>query len=242
MVGFPDIPFAPGIPAIPRAPGAIGAVVELLLTDALSLFSGLGSPTWGLFLDGQAVVTAESVISFEFQKTARISDFQVEEGGFESYNKVQRPREVRLRFSTGGSPADRQALLESAEAAMASLDLMDAVSPEAIYQSVNPVHMDYRRTAQNGVGLLTVDIFCEEVRVLSSSTFTTNTNSTAANASTAGSTAASSSTGTTFSDRFTGTAAIVSPQSPSAASPLNGGVVQPVTASPGQFNLSDALP
>ncbi len=176
MAGFPDIPFAPGIPAIPRAPGAIGAVVELLLTDALSLLSGLGSPAWGLFMDGSPVVTAESVVSFDFRKAARISSFQVEEGGFESYNKVQTPFDVRLRFSTGGSPADRQDLLESAQAAVASLDLMDAISPEATYSNVNPVHMDYRRTAQNGVGLLIVDIFCEEVRVLSSSTFTTNTN------------------------------------------------------------------
>lgn len=226
MAGFPNVPIAPGVPSLPRAAGVIIAGVQLLVSDALGLLGAFGEPTWGLFLNSQPVVTAESVASFDFKKSAQIPNFPVENGGFESYNKVQKPFDVRLRFATGGTPADRQALIESAEAAVDSLDLMTAVTPEAIYENVNPTHMDYRRSAINGVGLLVVDVFCEEVRVKASSTFTTNTSST-----TGASTGTSSTASGTFNSRFPSTSDIVAARSPGAAPLVNGGVAQPAPAS-----------
>lgn len=219
---FPNVPFAPGVPPLPRLPGALGVVVDLILSDALSLLAGLGDPQWGLFLDGFPVVEAESVVSFEFKKGAQVANFPIEGGKFEAYDKVQRPFDVRLRFSTGDTLSARQELLESAQAAVDSLELMDAVSPEAVYENVNPTHMDYRRTAQNGVGLIVVDIFCEQIRTTATSTFTSsNTNSSLAPTS-----------GLTTNDTTTEisvrpAAAIVSPQSASASPLTNVGTVQP---------------
>lgn len=173
MLGFPNVPFVPGVPALPRPPGFVGAVVDLVIQDALSIL-GLGfEQEWGLFLDGFPAVTAESVVSFEFKKGYSIADYPVEEGSFESYNKVQRPFDVRLRFSTGGTTADRQDLLESIDAICDSLDLFDAVTPESTYESLNPISYSYRRSAGSGLGLLIVDVFCEQVRVTASASFTT---------------------------------------------------------------------
>lgn len=231
---------ANGLPALPGAQGSVPAVTQLLASDAPNLFSGLAGPAWGLFLNNSPVVTAESVVSFDFKKSASISSFQVENGGFESYNKVQKPFDVRIRFATGGTPADRQALLESAQAAVKSLDLMDAVTPSAVYANVNPVHLDYRQTSDKGVGLIQVDIFCEEVRVLASSTFTTNTNVTGTGApNSVGNTASANQA---VSDRFLTTAPIVAPASPSAAPVVSNGTVQPIPAAPGQFDLSSSIP
>ena len=230
---FPNVPNVPGVPALPRLPGAVPAVVQLLVADALSLFAGFGSTQWGLFLNGLPVVTAESVVSFDFKKGANISNFPVENGGFESYNKVKRPFDVRLRFSTGGSLADRQALLDSIDDAVDSLDLMDAVTPEVTYQNVNPIHYDYRRTAINGVGLLIVDVFCEQVRVTASTSFTSQQSSNSG---------IQNSDGTTTVISVRPAASIIAPQSPSASPQVNGGTVQPVPASPGQFDLSQAVP
>ena len=219
---FPNVPFAPGVPPLPRIPGAIGVVVDLILSDALSLLAGLGEQQWGLFLDGAPVVEAESVVSFEFKKGAQVANFPIEGGKFEAYDKVQRPFDVRLRFSTGDTLAARQDLLESAQAAVDSLELMDAVSPEAVYENVNPTHMDYRRTAVNGVGLIIVDVFCEQIRTTATSTFTSSsTNSSLA-----------PTTGLTTNDTTTEisvrpAAAIVNPVAPSAAAMVNGGTVQP---------------
>lgn len=228
MVGFPNVPIAPGVPPLPRLPGSIPAVITLLVQDAISLF-GLGVPQqWGLFLNGAPAILAESVVSFEFKSGANISDFQVEQGGFESYNKVQRPFDVRLRFSTGGTAQDRQALLASLEQAKQSLDLYDAVTPEMTYESVNVIDYSYRRTAQNGFAMIVVDVLCEQVRQQATSSFT----STGTSSTTSTSSASTSSAGT-----GTGTITIrpvTDPQSPSAAPQINDGVVQPATPTAAQ--------
>lgn len=234
-MAFPNVPNVPGVPAVPRLAGALSAVVQLLTADSQSLFAGLDGPVWGLFLNNAPVVTAETVVSFDFKKGSTITSAPIEGGGFESYNKVRKPFDVRIRFATGGSASDRAALLATVDEVCDSLDLVDAVTPETIYPSVNPLYYDYRRTAEKGLTLLQVDVFCEQVRVRASSTFTTtNTGAPAA--------ASSSATGTTFNDRFPTTAPIVAPLSPSAAPVVNGGTVQATPAAPGQFDLSQALP
>lgn len=240
---FPNVPFAAGVPAIPRAPGFVGAVIDLLVADALNLLGLSGSQQqWGLFLDGFPVVSAESVLSFEFKQGFKIASFPVEPpstgspGTFESYDKVEMPYDVRLQFSTGGTPEDRQALIDSARAAVASLDLMDAVTPTQTFQSLNPTRLSYRQTATNGVGLIVLDLFCEQVRSTASSTFTTAQQSGATTGGTGFDTSAST---TDISVRPAAT--ITNPQSPSAFPQVNGGTVQPSNA-PGQFDLSQALP
>lgn len=241
-MSFPNVPNVPGVPALPRLPGAVAAVVDLLVADALSLFSGFAAPEWGLFIDGGSAVTAESVVSFEFKQGFSISNFPVEGGLFESYNKVQRPFDVRLRFSTGGTLADRQELLASVAAAVNSLDLMDAVTPEATYSNVNPVHYDYRRTSVNGVGLLVVDVFCEQIRAVAASNFT-NVSQPSASSGTSGTTGTSSNSSSnapgSFNDRFP--ASISSPQSPSASPQVSGGTVQPQMPTPAQQTAIDGV-
>lgn len=247
-MAFPNVPNFPGVPPLPRLPGVVPAIIDLLTGDAGSLFGGLSAPVWGLFLNGEPVVTAESVVSFDYKQGYGLSSYQVEPNAFETYNKVQKPFSVRLRFSTGGTPADRAALIATAQAAVDSLDLMDAVTPEVTYTSLNPIDIDYRRTAQKGVGLLVVDLLCEQVRVTASSSFAQNPASTATGAD--GTTTGSTGAPTTGAVPFTttsgatpfSTASIVSPISPSASPQVNGGTVQPLSAAPGQFDLSQALP
>lgn len=232
MVFFPNIPFAPGVPAIPRAPGALGAVIDLVITDALSLL-GLGAAQeWGLFFNGAPAVVAESVVSFDFKKGSSITTAPTEDGAFESYNKVRRPFDVRLRFSTGGTPADRQALLDSVDAVCESLDLFDAVTPEATYENLNPIDYSYRRTASAGQGMIIVDMLCEQVRVTATSSFTST--STGSTTTTSGGT--SNVVGTV---KFRDTpGSINQPQAASAAAQTNDGTVQPVAPTQSQ---SDAI-
>lgn len=176
-MAFPDVPIAPGVPPLARAAGVVFDVISLLTQDAVSIFDSLGPQQWGLFLDGVPVITADSVVSFGYKEEWRIPTYPIEGGSFESYNKVQMPFDVRMRFATGGSIAEKEAFLASVAAVIGSLDLFDAVTPEMVYQSVNPVHYDYNRTASNGVGLLVVDLWCEQVRVTASSQFTDSTKS-----------------------------------------------------------------
>lgn len=145
--------------------------IEPLADDAVSVAADPAQQNWGIFLNGEPVVDADCVVSFEYRQDWKISDYPVEQGGFESYNKVATPYDVRVRYANGGSEQNRQALLTTAETIGASLDLYSVVTPEKTYRSANVTHYDYRRTSNNGVGLIQVEFWLEEVRVTAVTTF-----------------------------------------------------------------------
>lgn len=163
---FPAVPFAIGVPVMPRAPDALVGFgsVPMLLADFLGVFDS-GSD-WGIFdQDGQSVVPHDSVVSFDYRQEYAISDYPVERGGFQSYNKVAVPYDVRFRFTSYGSQAARADFLDTLTSAAASLDLFTATTPDALYQSANIVHFDYHRESRNGgVGMLVVDVLLREIR------------------------------------------------------------------------------
>ena len=84
-------------------------VTTLLVSDLVNQFAAIFGPQRGIFLEGIPVVTAESVISFEYRQDYTIADYPVEGGVFESYDKVQVPFLAKIRFAQGGSTADREA-------------------------------------------------------------------------------------------------------------------------------------
>lgn len=163
MPSFPTVPIAPGVPPVPRLIGSFAASAPILLTsDAVSLFTGSAGPQWGLYQGGSPVVTAESVVGIEYRQDWRVADYPIEQGAFQSYDKVQTPFGVRLRFAAGGSSESRQALLDSIAAIAGTTDLYDAVTPDATYQNVNINHYDYRR--QDGrAGLIIIDVWAVQI-------------------------------------------------------------------------------
>lgn len=208
---FPNVPNVPGVPPLLRNPNAIFSTVALLAADVSFLLGLFAGPQWGLFNSGgDLVVTADSVTSFDFKKDWTVSNYPVEPNAFASYDKVETPFNVRIRFASGGSEFDRRALINSIERIAASLELFNAVTPEKVYTSVNVMHFDYDRTAVKGVGLLVIDVWCIQVRVAQDAAFT------------------SSGTGTPSS---TAQLSGINTKSPSGASPISSGTVQPKDAS-----------
>ena len=161
--GLPPLPFGVNV--------YVG--VAILTADAISL-PGSTPQQWGLYLDGEPVVVADNVLAFGFKKAARISKYPQEQGAFASYNKVATPAEPRLRYSTGGTLADRQAFLASIDALIGDLNLYDVVMPEMTYQNYNVVNYDFDRNADNA-GLLEIDVWLEEIVVAGASTFSNTT-------------------------------------------------------------------
>ncbi|MGJ2408975.1 hypothetical protein ACR8FJ_22715, partial [Salmonella enterica subsp. enterica serovar Paratyphi A] len=136
---------------------------ELLIADALSLIFRGGVSAWGIYRGGAPVVVSDNVVAFNFRKQWAISDYPVERGAFESYDKVEVPYGVQFRFSAGGSEAKRQALLSSIAAIAGDLNLYDIVTPDRVYLNANIERFDYSQTATNGVGLLQVDVTAIEI-------------------------------------------------------------------------------
>lgn len=114
---------------------------------------------------------------------------------FLSYDKVTVPFEVKLRFSQGGGASaianlaselgvqlpsffgaagtgltQRQAFLNQIEAISGTTQLFNAVTPEKVYPNVNVVHYDYHRAAEQ-VGIIVVDIWCQEVLLTEAAEF-----------------------------------------------------------------------
>lgn len=159
----------PGLP--PLLSGFTITSPTLLLQDAFDALTGQDAPQWGIFQDGVAVIEADNVLSFEYKQEWSVSDYPVETGGFQSYDKVSRPFDAKLRFSCGGSEDARIEFLQSISDVASTTDLYDVVTPEQTYESANITHYDYRRTSTNGVGLLIIDIWLVEIREATSAEF-----------------------------------------------------------------------
>lgn len=184
---FPNVPNVPGVPPLLRNPNLASAALSLLVNQAIRFLVAPFSAQWGIYLGGAPVVLADSVVSFGYKQDWTVADYPVEEGAFESYDKVETPFGVRVRFASGGSTANRQALLDSIAAIADDLNLYDVVTPEAVYTSCNITHYDYHRDAKSGVGLMIVDVWLVEVRVTATAAFANTKSPTAAGTTNGGS-------------------------------------------------------
>ncbi len=137
----------------------------LMIADAINLPNST-SPQWGIFRNSQPVVIAQTIMDFNYKEEWALSDYPLEKGAFETYNKVYIPFDARFRFVSGENEENRTALLESIMAIAPDVNLYDVVTPTRIYRSVNITHYDYRRTSRNGLGLLHVDVWCLQVKVV----------------------------------------------------------------------------
>jgi hypothetical protein len=155
--------------------GAFGALPDALTGDSEGVQNiATQQGQWGIFnKDGTLAIMPDSIKSIEYNQTWRLPNYPMEQGAFQSYNKVQMPFDVRVSLTKGGNDADREYFLDSIELAANSINLYDVVTPDMVYKNVSIEHIDYRRTATNGVKLLTVDLSLLEIRVPSSSSSNT---------------------------------------------------------------------
>lgn len=168
---FPDVPIAKGVPSVFRAVGSVETQLVSLAADVSSIL-GTTPPQWGIYSDGgDDLLQPDSMMSFEVQKEASISNYPIEEGDFRSYNKVQRPYEARVSATKGGTSSDRTNFLLRVENLQATTETCTIVTPERTYVSANVVRFDYGRHASEGAELLMVNLQIEEIRQTVVSTF-----------------------------------------------------------------------
>jgi hypothetical protein len=168
----PDVPFSNGVPAVFRDPTRVVFTIRLIEADVLTVLRTFGPPEWGVFSTaGAPVLIPDSIVAVDIRREWRISTYPVEQGGFQSFDKVQLPGDARVRMSVSGALA-RGPFLEQLDQVSKSLDLFTVVTPDAVYPSVNIIHYDYRREQRSGASLLSVDLWLQEVRVTAQTQFT----------------------------------------------------------------------
>lgn len=162
------MPVVPKVPGVPALSSYLANAVPLIFADAIAfLFGGPANP-WGIFLNGSPAFEFESFNSFAYKKEFVIADYPIEgsggASGFMSYDKVELPFECRVRLISGGSEADREALLAEIDAAAADLELYDIVTPERLYQNCNIQRVGVERTSTDGVGVIKIDVVFQQIR------------------------------------------------------------------------------
>lgn len=200
-IPYPNVPQLPGVPALARgnnakfAGAALNIVGQLLPLDLFgttwgivksnsapttsatkanffqNLFAGASSK---LATKGTVLLRPDSFIDFEYRKDQKIPTYPMQDGAFQSYNKVALPFDIRLTVTCSGNGKMKKGpFLEAVNNLLNGLDLVDIVTPDATYKSCNLIHVDYRRDATNGATIIIAQLWFQWVRIVSKST--TNT-------------------------------------------------------------------
>lgn len=168
LIPFPNVPNVPGVPNIPRDP--LGAITSIgAIVGNINARAQIGEPVeavYGIFdEDGNAVIVPDTIQAFAFQSDYSLSNFPIEQGGFNTYNKVQNPFQNRVLVVKGGNDSDRAEFLATVEGVLASTQLYSIVTPETTYVGVNMVGMSLSRTNRDGANMLIIDLQFIEVRL-----------------------------------------------------------------------------
>lgn len=194
---FPNVPRLPGVPQLLRSPQFPASVAPVLSAAAAvgALWRALFAlPKWGVFKqqtpteneDGietvtvvgelRPVVSADSVLDFGYRNEVDIPDFQLQDGSFANYNRVNLPYEASVRLTKGGSEEDRRKFLDQIQTIMESLELYQIITPERTYRNVNPVRFELIRRGASGAYFLTeVDLYFREIRTVTAQYTNTST-------------------------------------------------------------------
>lgn len=149
---------------------------------------------------GTVLVTPDTCRSLEYKGEYRICDYPIEQGGFSSYNKIALPYDLRLVLCCAGGdlvqqlasglladadsyinslintnfsqPMSRSAFILACEQLLASLTLVDVVTPDRTYESLNCIHFGYNKTKATGAGMVIADLWFREVRQSVSANYT----------------------------------------------------------------------
>ena len=113
-------------------------------------------------LTGTYALEPDSFVKFEYKKDNKIPNYPIEQGSFQTYNKVALPYEVKLTITKNGSISP---FIVKINELLNSTALLTIVTPDAIYKTTNLVHFDYRKEARNGAVLLIAELTFQEVRI-----------------------------------------------------------------------------
>lgn len=195
-IQFPNVPSVPGVPDLIRKSGDLAPVVR----GALGIIQGSfwnalkGTQLWGIYEAGSteamfgnpsgktpkqlyfSFLTKQdfqvSVLSIDLGADSMVSDFPVERGSFANYNKVLRPKMIRVSYAVNGSNTEKADFLNALEDARDNTTLFDVLTPEKHYHDYTISSFNYSRSADSGSNLMIFDIVLNEIRQVQAAYFT----------------------------------------------------------------------
>ena len=139
----------------------------MILTDFLNK-----GKSW--IVRGQsAAVDFNSMQEFSAEKSSRLPDEPIEKGSFATYNRIIEPRAITCRLSIEGGASKLQSAIDRLTDLCENNETITLTTPEQSYKNLMLESFDYRRDAQNGRGVLFVDLRFKEIREVKSAQTTT---------------------------------------------------------------------
>lgn len=155
-----------GIPnLLKKAPKAIAiTLLGNLLNSAYDFF--FPGAKWGIYAHGSETLLMgfNSVVEMAVTGESVVSDYVIETGSFESYNKVEMPNTYNLRMSQDGSLETRSLTLDWLSAQIKDTELFDILTPEKVWQKVTLISFKNNRNSDSGAAMLVVDCIFQEIR------------------------------------------------------------------------------
>ena len=183
-IQFPSVPLTEGVPNLARSANSLlqttGATGHAMgLTGGLAgtflgqYLNSMLAPTYALIdSKGKKVIQPDGPGEFEMKGDSSVSTYPVEEGGFQSYNKVLAPEDLNLSLLCGGQgPMSREAFLSACAKLKSDPVVIKLVTPDRVFPYVTCTGMSYKKSARSGVTLLSVSLTFKEVRVVATASF-----------------------------------------------------------------------
>jgi hypothetical protein len=166
LIPYPNIPALPGVPALARSNNAkfVGAALNIV---GQLLPADLFGPKWAILSStGSPFIQPDSFVAFEYREERKIPTYPMEKGGFQSYNKVAMPFDIRVTVTCSGNGKTKKAnFLTKLQEGMDSTELLKINTPEREYDNCNLIHVDYRKESMHGATLIIAQLYFQQIRI-----------------------------------------------------------------------------
>ncbi len=166
LIPYPDVPPLPGVPKLNAS--SAGYVAAALTVVGELLPANLFGPQWAI-LDqktGQRLLQPDSFVAIEYREEHKIPNYPIEQGSFQSYNKVALPYDIKLTVSCGGNGAMTiPQFLTAIDSMLQNLTIVSITAPPDSFPLTSLVHVDYRRESRQGVTLILAQLWFQELRI-----------------------------------------------------------------------------
>ena len=113
--------------------------------------------------NGATAVTFTSFMDLSYKNGGQTLSYPVEQGGFANYGKTQSPLEINLTLSTQGNDADFEQILLKLDGYRKNTVKLTVSTPSAMYENMTLGSYSYKKSRDDSVSILTVELELIEV-------------------------------------------------------------------------------
>ncbi len=120
--------------------------------------------TWDLVKDGATLVTFGSFIKLESTAEATVTDQPIEEGSFNSVNKVASPERFTVQLALTGTTGEIAAAVQTINAEVKEASKLQVISPHGATPESSLVKLQVQASRDNFYSKLVVTLTLQEIK------------------------------------------------------------------------------